>query len=69
MLIYEGDFDTLSKRGYITNISGTYYFKSLNRSGAIFVDITTRLVTTEDVCDIRAINAELKSLEIRELKN
>lgn len=66
MKVYEGTWEDLEQLGYHSNLSKTYYFKSLGGKGsAIFIDVATRLISTECIIDIAACNEELSKLKIR----
>lgn len=47
MLIYNGDFSELIKLNYNECKYGSYFFKTINRWSAIFIDAKTREITVE----------------------
>lgn len=66
MKVYEGTWEELEQLGYTSNFDKTYYFKHLNgKYSAIFIDVATRLISTESIIDIAACEEELSKLKIR----
>ena len=46
-MIFTGDFETLIQLGYHTDFYCTYFFKTVNRWGGIFIDTKTREISVD----------------------
>ena len=50
-LFYNGDFSELKKLKYNESKYGLYFFKTIDRWGAIFIDTRTRKITIENCAE------------------
>ena len=51
MLVFKGDFSTLVKMGYHTDAYCTYFFKTVEKWGGVFINTKTREISIEGCSD------------------